>query len=238
MSNLTEQKIQEALKHQISQPRFLLNNLYVFGWESDVLHLTKSGYWYEFEIKITKSDFKNDFKHKTNKHLNILKNKDNTRKPNYFSYVVPENMVTVEEVPEYVGLIYVGEYGRLKTIKEAPKLHKEKVDPNTLNLLDKFYWNMKNAKIKTSETIGNMKLLEDKYSNQKDLEITANRTGYNDAMNDAFEAFRLCCSDRIEDGSPRGICSRNGFRCRGNCDELENFMTTMENMQNKKGRKN
>ena len=40
--------------------------------ESDKLIWTKSGYIYEFEIKISRSDFKNDFKHKKDKHI-ILK---------------------------------------------------------------------------------------------------------------------------------------------------------------------
>ena len=47
-SILTETKIQDVLKHQLSKPRFCLNNLYVFNWESDVLILTQSGYWYEY----------------------------------------------------------------------------------------------------------------------------------------------------------------------------------------------
>ena len=47
-----------------STVRYFLNNLYVFSnsWESDYLSLTKSGYLYEGEVKISKSDFKADFK--------------------------------------------------------------------------------------------------------------------------------------------------------------------------------
>ena len=41
----------------------------MFSWESDKLIWTKSGYIYEFEIKISRSDFKNDFKHKKEKHI-------------------------------------------------------------------------------------------------------------------------------------------------------------------------
>jgi hypothetical protein len=159
---LTEKTIQESLKNQISQPRFSLKNLYVFGWESDLLLLTNSGYWYEYEIKISRADFKNDFKHKSNKHVNSLSNTECTHKPNYFNYVVPENMITVDEVPEYAGLIYINEYGRAQTMKVAPKLHKLKIDPNGLKLLDKFYYNMISAKNKVKELEHKLKQLTDK----------------------------------------------------------------------------
>ena len=57
-----------------------------------------------------------------------------TDKPNYFYYVVPENLIAMEEVPTYAGLVYVKpRYNRegkiywydANVVKEAPKLHKE-----------------------------------------------------------------------------------------------------------------
>lgn len=45
-----------------STHQYVMENLYVFDWESDFLLKTKSGYWYEAEIKISLSDFKADFK--------------------------------------------------------------------------------------------------------------------------------------------------------------------------------
>ena len=69
----TEKFIQERLNGFFANGsiRYNVDNLYVFGWESDKLLWTKSGNIYEFEIKISRADFKNDFKHKPEKHIII-----------------------------------------------------------------------------------------------------------------------------------------------------------------------
>ncbi len=61
---LTEQKIQRVLNKFMASPKYKVDGLFVFRWESDKLLWTKSGYIYEFEIKISRADYKNDFKHK------------------------------------------------------------------------------------------------------------------------------------------------------------------------------
>ena len=66
---LTEQKIQRVLGKFMASPKYSVDGLFVFRWESDKLLWTKSGYIYEFEIKISRADYKNDFKHKAEKHL-------------------------------------------------------------------------------------------------------------------------------------------------------------------------
>lgn len=127
----TEEYIQDKLNgfFSLSTQKYTLENLYVFRWESDKLIETRSGLIYEFEIKVTRSDFKNDFK-KEDKHV-ILEGKkeylpvydkaldnwkavhskyyrtENFKKPNYFYYAVPEGMITKDEVPEYAGLVYI-----------------------------------------------------------------------------------------------------------------------------------
>lgn len=156
-NNWTEELIIDKLtSHLLSKStvRYYLNNLYVFSnsWESDYLSLTNSGYLYEGEVKISKSDFKADFK-KENKHL-ILENAyhnntviENKMCPHYFFYAVPENLIDASEIPEYAGLVYaVNYYPYVKWIKKAPLLHKEKYDDLKLNLQDKFYYNMINWK--------------------------------------------------------------------------------------------
>lgn len=65
---VTEQLLQLHLRGWKSNPKFIVENLYVFGWESDMLIMTRSGYWYELECKISLTDFKNDFTHKWQKH--------------------------------------------------------------------------------------------------------------------------------------------------------------------------
>lgn len=122
--------------------KYVIENLYVFKWESDKLIETRSGLIYEYEIKVSKSDYKNDFKNKKDKHV-ILEGKEeripsyeehkkrfnyygndlsdtyyrteNFKKPNYFYYAVPEGMIDVSEVPSYAGLIYVLPEGKHET---------------------------------------------------------------------------------------------------------------------------
>ena len=80
-TELTEQKIQEALNHFFASEKYNIDGLFVFSWESDKLLKTRAGYYYEFEIKITRADFKNDFKHKIDKHIafsSIFSGKDET----------------------------------------------------------------------------------------------------------------------------------------------------------------
>lgn len=165
--NFTEEYIQKKLDgfFASSTQKYVMENLYVFGWESDKLIETRSGLIYEFEIKISKADFKNDFKNKEDKHK-VLKSKQyanlfeeyfsvrSDKKPNYFYYAVPEGMITVDEVPEYAGLIYIlsedakadmnGKYvfNRFYIVKNAPKLHSIKYTDEELKLGEKFYYNM------------------------------------------------------------------------------------------------
>lgn len=65
---ITEQLLQQHLRSWKSNPKYIVENLYVFDWESDMLIKTRSGYWYELECKISFADFKNDFTHKWQKH--------------------------------------------------------------------------------------------------------------------------------------------------------------------------
>ena len=65
----TEQSIQKSLNGFFASWKYNVDNLYVFSWESDKLLWTKAGYIYEFEIKISRADYKNDFKHKAEKHI-------------------------------------------------------------------------------------------------------------------------------------------------------------------------
>jgi hypothetical protein len=130
--------------------------------ECDVISITKNRMVYEYEIKVSRSDFKADFK-KTFKHRlmqgekaledcywkrwEIYKN----HRPNHFYYVVPEGLIKVEEIPSYAGLIYI-KYDNsfsgydVTTIKNAPKIHKEKA---TQELYDSLLRNL------TAKTIFN-----------------------------------------------------------------------------------
>lgn len=146
---------------------YKLANAYIFkrDWESDFFVQKQNGYSYEFEVKISRSDFFSDRK-KIDKH-NILelggyyrkvwyyndekqkheyKNSEviteHTMRPNKFFYVVPEGMIAVDELPPYAGLFYFGSglkynWGLLK-VKDAPFIHKEVFDFSKI-LCGKFY---------------------------------------------------------------------------------------------------
>lgn len=140
----TEEYIQRKLNgfFVMNTQKYVIENLYVFSWESDKLIETRSGLIYEYEIKVSRSDYKNDFKNKKDKHV-ILEGKEehipsyeeykkrfahygsdisdkyyrteNFKKPNYFYYAVPEGMIDISEVPSYAGLIYVLPEGKHET---------------------------------------------------------------------------------------------------------------------------
>ena len=110
--------------------------------ECDVLSVTKSDYICEYEIKISKSDFKADFKKTKHNLINekVFTETMSTVKagnryfelpnpyyaPNYFYFVVTENLVSLDEIPKYAGLMYIIENGTFSIIKKAPLLHKTK----------------------------------------------------------------------------------------------------------------
>lgn len=166
----SEQSIQQALSGFLSNPRYVIENLYVFNWESDLLFLTRAGYWYEVEIKISRADFFNDAKKRTG--FNHLKSEvltDPSKKgPHYFYYAVPEGMVKPEELPTHAGLIEVNENRGYKTTTKAPLLRKEKVDPNTMGLSDKFYYNYINTRRKLMVLSLEFEDQQRKYSDTKE----------------------------------------------------------------------
>ena len=172
----TERKIQDKLRAYFFSPnskKYEITNLYVYGWESDYLAITKSMIAHEVEIKISRSDFKNDTKNKIDKHL-LLEGGENLGKftenlPNYFYYAVPDGLISVDEVPDYAGLIYVTPWS-CQVVKEAKKLTDKKFDPVEMNLTDKFYYNMYNWKAKyealwdSAEDLKRYKRMEKNYA--------------------------------------------------------------------------
>lgn len=138
----SEKIIQKALTwHYRKAAKYIVSNIYVFGWEMDLFMLRRNGYVCEFEIKITKYDFLAD-KKKVEKHNNL---RSKIKGPNKFYYVCPTNMVTLKEVPDYAGLIYYNSYGRLDIIREAPFIHKIKLNLY-MRLCDAFYYRFLNCK--------------------------------------------------------------------------------------------
>jgi len=116
-------------------------------FECDVARVTSAGFWTEFEVKVSRSDFRADFKKEGgyypgdgqgyNRH-----NKHEAMKcgscvaPNYFYFVCPEGLLSVEDMPDYAGLIFVtgsNSWHPLEVVKKAPRIHKNKVDGSFVN---------------------------------------------------------------------------------------------------------
>lgn len=151
-------------------------NRFIFGhdWESDFFSVTKTGYCYEVEVKVSKSDYKADFekfKHtlfegrnekevikeakykyskRWKKEVRIAPEKKvnpkKTKMPNRFFFACPEGLISVDDVPEYAGLIYVTDsIHTTRVVKQAPLLHKDKYDIKEM-LFGKYQWGYINAK--------------------------------------------------------------------------------------------
>jgi hypothetical protein len=127
-------------------------NSYLFQWESDFFAVSKSGYCYEIEVKISKSDFFNDFKktfyfkgEKRLKH-SLLSDENYKYRPNKFAFAVPSGLITLDDLPDKrYGLFYISEssLSRFTVVREPKFLHKEKLMDDyrfIRGMLDKFYW--------------------------------------------------------------------------------------------------
>ncbi len=163
--------------------KYKLANKFIFLWESDFFVLKQNGYSYEFEIKISRSDYfadkKKIEKHSilqtgtykkttgkwvfdkesgTRKRIEMTETKEAKFRPNKIFYVVPENLISIDECPPYAGLMYVKSYF-IETVKQAPFIHKEKLEYADI-LCDKFYWNWRESLVKINELNAKVSRLE------------------------------------------------------------------------------
>lgn len=120
----------------ISGSVVVMPNFTPFGWfECDFFRITKAGYFYEYEIKLTLSDFKADSKkgdycwktQTTKTKYSQIVDSEHKHRPSRFYYVVPEELEekVAPLIPEWAGLIV--NRGHLRTVKQAPILHRKKV---------------------------------------------------------------------------------------------------------------
>jgi hypothetical protein len=93
--------------YEIVIPNFHLNG----GWEMDLCRITPAGVVYEYEIKISRADYFQDFKKGYDSFGgHVVKNKHDLLKwgeldVNRFFFVLPEGLVKLDELPSYAGLI-------------------------------------------------------------------------------------------------------------------------------------
>ena len=147
---VTDRRIQQSYRHEFfNRYDFMAPNIFIDGghFECDIMGIRPSGFVDEIEMKCTVSDYKADFKKQSsyagwwdnkkgincnprgNKHESIQSGRLIC---NYFSFLVPIEIVEKIDVPDYCGLYawHQPSHNRfnlqIETIKKAPKLHNEK----------------------------------------------------------------------------------------------------------------
>lgn len=125
-------------------------------WECDLMTVSKAGYISEFEIKLSKSDYRADFKKKniwgTSKGALINKFKHDLLSskdciPKHYWFVVPIELEGLD-FPDYAGVLIAKQLSDnsvyIRQVKKAPKLSKKKASELTmkriLTSLSHRYW--------------------------------------------------------------------------------------------------
>lgn len=138
--------------------------------ECDLLTIMRSGLACEYEIKVSRKDYRQEarkgrvelFERRLlglttypyrygigNKRIRDVP----LRTPNFFSYVVPNKLVAVEELPSYAGLIYVmdDDCRRFEVIKKPLKIHSE-IPPDLKEKLGQKlmfrFWDLRSRELK------------------------------------------------------------------------------------------
>lgn len=122
----TTKEIQQAIcKAEIQKGNLVAENFnYFFTGELDVISVSKSGYVSEYEVKVSRSDFKADAKKSKWQYFDSLITK---LIPNYFTYVCPIGLIQETDIKPYMGLIWF-EDDTLVIIRKPKRIHNEKAD--------------------------------------------------------------------------------------------------------------
>lgn len=131
----TEQTVQIILMNwALKEKRHVLalpNNRSLYRWEADLLTLTSSGLFHEFEVKLNLSDYERDFSgssRKVAKH-NIMKKNHTTTGANYFWFVT--SGFQPSWIPFYAGWIEIVN-NEVIIKKNADRLHTVPANINQL----------------------------------------------------------------------------------------------------------
>jgi hypothetical protein len=135
---MTEKDIQKILYKQLvlvrNMYKFGIPNIYLFNnAESDFVGVTRYGYAHEYEIKLNRADFLNDFnKPKHNQLRSYFNSPSPGNIPRRFYFVVHGFWPVVGELPPYAGLITITDSGVMKIVRRAPDLSARKLDDKKL----------------------------------------------------------------------------------------------------------
>jgi hypothetical protein len=188
---MTEWDIQNAIFRDYHTAHFLIcPNYSPAGWhECDVFSVTKAGYMNEYEIKLTKADFKKDagkmerekftwsgpVTNRSTKHQRLAIG--DPQGPARFFFVLPVGIVDDVDVPEFAGIIRASAHpksGRihLEKTREAKRLHEQKVSQLVADhVKGVFYWRLwseriRNARKNSSKQTGQQNTIEQKHETE------------------------------------------------------------------------
>lgn len=151
--------MQDALYHLCNHKRhrFMVPNVQVFGWESDLISVTRDDFVYE--IKISRKDFLQDLSKERHRHLLALHageaaglwpdastpvllaasgaSAETRNGANYLYYAAPKSLLTIDDIPVHAGFIVVNSSGIAEIVRPAPKLHKDKLPERNRQWLER-----------------------------------------------------------------------------------------------------
>ena len=163
---MTESSIQDAIHRRLNRKghRLICPNVGAWGWESDLISVTKSDYTVEYEIKCDRSDFRRDKDKDRHRYLEQAHERsdlEHTRfmrrgyGPCRFFYVFDPDMKFRDlDVPDHAGVMTVSapnDYGHRypKEIKKAPRLHGQNMHDDVRRYLERGltwrYWEERKA---------------------------------------------------------------------------------------------
>lgn len=165
--NISERDLQRRLYFDCRSGSALLVPNYTPGgwWECDIFRVTRAGYFYEYEIKLSVADFRNDAKKsrtiypqefgeppEVERKYERLAAKD-LNGPACFYYVVPKEIEETvrKELPPFAGLMVMQRPGSyIKTVEKAPLLHDKKIEEHKCHHAQSVcvwrYWDKINAR--------------------------------------------------------------------------------------------
>ncbi len=99
---MNEREIQNYLHQYFTGRIYEIPNVYLYDWESDFISVTRAGYIHEYEIKISKADFRNDTKSKPHKHEVV---QCGCRAPKEFEqmYIEDYEKLGLSEIPPWIS---------------------------------------------------------------------------------------------------------------------------------------
>lgn len=174
----------------------VIPNFFYGLYECDLFQVSKSGYITEYEIKISRSDFFNDFKKNGGaKHKAFDSPEFCHLRANRFVYVVPEGLVSVDEVPAYAGLLYYKPQSERFEYKKSGKLVHKTVFKDFQSIAYTLSKRDKDQR-KRIEKIRNIDF--DKEMNRMKREVEAMKQEKNDMVHQKFVYVSLLRKHKIE----------------------------------------